>query len=204
MYARSTTITGRPEAIDECIRFIRDEVQPAITVMDGCLGLSLVVDRSSGRCIATSAWETEESMILAGDTVAPYRTRAGAILGGEPEVDQWEVALMRRAEPAGEGACCRISWARPQDIQVLHERFRTTVLPQIENFDGFCSASMFVDRLDRRICATMTFDSSAALDASREPATALRERAIRDTGVEFLEVAEFELALAHLRVPELV
>jgi quinol monooxygenase YgiN len=204
MYARSTTITGRPEAIDECITLIRDEVQPAITVMDGCLGLSLVVDRSSGRCIATSAWETEESMILAGDTVAPYRARAGAILGGEPEVDQWEVALMRRAEPAGEGACCRISWARPEDIHVLHERFRTTVLPQIENFDGFCSASMFVDRLDRRICATMTFDSSAALDASREPAAALRERAIRDTGVEFLEVAEFELALAHLRVPELV
>ncbi len=204
MYARSTTITGRPEAIDECIAFIRDEVQPAITVMDGCLGLSMVVDRSAGRCIATSAWETEESMSLAGEAVAEYRTRAGEILGGEPEVDRWEVALMHRAQPAGAGACCRIAWARPQDIHVMVERFRTTLLPQIETFDGFCSVSLFVDRIDRRICGTTTFDSAATLDESREAAAALRERAVQATGVEFLAVQEFELALAHLSVPELV
>jgi quinol monooxygenase YgiN len=204
MYARSTTITGRPEAIDECIAFIRDEVQPAITGLAGCLGLSLVVDRSSGRCIATSAWDTEESMVFAGDVVAEYRARASEILGGEPEVDRWEVGLMHRAQPAGEGACCRIVWARPQDIHVMLERFRSTLLPQIETFDGFCSVSLLVDRLDRRICATTTFDSTAALEASRESAAALRERTARDMGVEFLEVAEFELALAQLRVPELV
>jgi quinol monooxygenase YgiN len=204
MYARSTTITGRPEAIDECIAFIRDEVQPAITVMDGCLGLSMVVDRASGRCIATSAWESEESMILAGDKVAPYRTRMGAILRGEPAVDRWQVGLMHRSQPAGEGARCRITWSRPQDIHVMLERFRSNLLPQIETFDGFCSVSMLVDRLDRRLCGTVTFDSAAALDASREAAAGLRERVVRDTGVEFLQVAEFEVALAHLRVPELV
>ncbi len=204
MYARSTTITGRPEAIDEGIAFIRDEVQPVITGMDGCLGLSLVVNRSSGRCIATSAWETEESMIVAGDEVARLRDRAGEILGGEPEVDRWEVAVMHRAQPAGEASCCRIAWARPRDIHVLLGKFRTTLLPQIETFDGFCSVSLLVDRLDRRVCSTVTFDSAAALDASRESAAMLRERAVRETGVEFLEIAEFELALANLRVPELV
>jgi quinol monooxygenase YgiN len=204
MYARSTTITGRPEAIDECIAFIRDEVQPAITVMDGCLGLSMVVDRLSGRCIATSAWDTQESMTLAGETVAQYRTRAGAILGGEPEVDRWEVALMHRVQPTPTDACCRITWSRPHDINVLLERFRSSFLPRIETFDGFCSASLFVDRLDRRLCGTVTFESRAALDASREAAAALREKAAGDYAVEFLDVAEFELALAHLRVPELI
>ena len=56
MHARSTTISGRPEAVNEGIAFVRDEVQPAVTALDGCLGLSLVVDRMKGRCIATSAW----------------------------------------------------------------------------------------------------------------------------------------------------
>jgi quinol monooxygenase YgiN len=204
MYARSTTIRGRPEAIDECIAFIRDEVQPAVTGLDGCLGLSMVADRASGRCIATSAWETEESMVFAGDVVAEYRARAGQILGGEPEVDRWEVALMHRAQSARAGACCRIVWARPQDIHVTLERFRSTLLPQIETFDGFCSVSLFVDRLDRRVCSTTTFDSRLASRAARESAAMLRERTAGDIGVEFLEVAEFELALAHLRMPEFV
>ena len=204
MYARSTTIRGRPDAIDECIAFIRDEVQPAVTELDGCLGLSLVVDRASGRCIATSAWETEESMVFAGDVVSEYRARASEILGGEPEVDRWEVALMHRAQHARAGACCRIAWARPQDLPAMLEWFRSIVLPRIEGFGGFCSVSVFFDRLDRRICTTTTFDSRAALDSSRESAAMLREHAVRETGVAFLEVAEFELALAHLRMPELV
>ena len=118
MYARSTTIFGRPEAVDECVEFVRDEVEPLTSTMDGCLGLSMVVDRSFGRCIATSAWANLESMIIAEDRLAPLRLRAGKILGGEPEVDRWEIALMRRVRPAGEGAWCRIIWARPQEIHI--------------------------------------------------------------------------------------
>ncbi len=206
MYARSTMIRGRPEAVDECIDFVRDEVQPVATGMDGCLGLSLVVDRVSGRCIATSAWETPELMAVAEDELAPLRIRAGEILGGEPVVDRWEIGLMRRLQPAGEGAWCRIVWCRPQDlhIHVTVERVRHPLLTEFESAEGFCSASLFVDRLERVICSTATFESRAALDASREAGAAGRERAVRETGIEFLEIAEFELALAHLRVPELV
>lgn len=206
MHARSITITGRPEAVEECIDFVRDEVQPVITEMDGCLGLSLVVDRGSGRCIATSAWRTPESMAVAEDALAPLRIRAGEILGGEPVVDRWEIALMHRVRPSGEGAWCRITWSRPQEIHihVIVERVRHPLLTEFESVEGFCGASVFVDRLERELCSTATFESRAALDAGREAAEAARARTVRETGIEFLEIAEFELAVAHLRVPELV
>jgi quinol monooxygenase YgiN len=206
MFARSVKIAGRPEAVEDCIDFVRDEVQPVIAETDGCLGLSLVVDRISGRCIATSSWETPESMAVAEDELAPLRMRAGEILGGEPVVDRWEIALMHRVRPSGEGAWCRITWSRPQDIHihVIVERVRHPLLTEFESVEGFCSASVFVDRLERVLCSTATFESRAALDAGREAAAAARARAVRETGIEFLEIAEFELALAHLRVPELV
>jgi len=62
MYARSTTINGNPGSIDAGIAHVRDEVMPMVTAMDGCLGMSLVVDRETGRCIATTSWETEEAI----------------------------------------------------------------------------------------------------------------------------------------------
>jgi hypothetical protein len=206
MYARSITIAGRPEGVDDGIVFIRDEVQPVIIEMEGCQGLSLVVDRASGRCIATSAWESKESMARAGDVLTPFCRRAAVILGGEVAVDRWEIALMRRVRPAGPGAWCRVVWSRPQEvhIHVMLERFRNRSLRQVEARDGFCSISVFVDRLERRICTTTTYESRAALVGNREAAATVREFVARDTGAEFLDMADFELVVSRLRVPELV
>ncbi|MGZ8761277.1 MAG: hypothetical protein ACXWXV_12005, partial [Aeromicrobium sp.] len=62
MYARSTTFLARPGSIDEGIAFVKDEVMPAAMAMDGCIGLSMICDRDSGRCITTTAWSTVEAM----------------------------------------------------------------------------------------------------------------------------------------------
>lgn len=204
MYARSTTINGDPGSVDSGITFIRDEVMPVITTMDGCVGMSLVVDRESGRCIATSSWRDEESMTASRDKLASYRTRGGEILGGSPTVEEWEVAIMHRDHKAPEGSCCRITWGQPTDIDTMAEYFRTTVLPKIEALDGFCSVSLFLDRASGVSCGTATFDSREALEASREPAAAMRQAASDAGMVQFLDVGEYDLEIAHLRLPELV
>ncbi len=204
MFARSTTIHGDPGSIDAGIAYIRDEVMPVITAMDGCIGLSLVIDRESGRAIATSSWDTEESLRASGDTLASYRSRGGEILGGTPEVEEWEVAVMHRDHTTTEGACCRVTWAQPEDLDAALEMWRSRLLGRFEAMDGFCSASLLMDRTRGVTCGTVTFDSRAALEASREQAREVRDSASSEMGVSFLDVAEFELAVAHLRLPELV
>ena len=62
MYARTNTVRGDPKTIDESVAYIRDEVMPLVQGMDGCIGLSMLADRDSGRCIITTAWRTEEAM----------------------------------------------------------------------------------------------------------------------------------------------
>ena len=204
MYARSTTINGDPGRLDEAIAYVRDEVLPTVSSFEGCLGMSVVVDRQSGRCIATTAWETEDALRSSHDRVAPQRNRAGEILGGVPEVENWEVAAMHRDHTSREGACCRITWTRARDLDATVDYWRTELLPQFEGMMGFCSASMLIDREGGRTCGTLTFDSHAALEATREQAAAIRERAAAAVGVQFLDVAEFDLAVAHLRLPEMV
>lgn len=204
MYARSTTISGDPAAIDAGIDFVKNDVMPAIMAVDGCAGMSLVVDRDSGRIIATSSWHSQEAMAASRDQLAALRARGGELVGGAPEVEEWEVVVMHRDHATHDGSCCRITWARPSNLDAMLEMWRSTLLPRIEEMEGFGSASMLVNRSSGVMCGTVSFDSRAALDASRDAAAALRDKAVSEGATEILDVAEFDLVIAHLRVPELV
>jgi hypothetical protein len=96
VFARSTTIEARPEAIDAGIAHVRDEVMPALEAKHGCIGISLKVDRETGRCITTTAWESEDAMRASAEQVAPVRDRAVDILGGTATVQEWEIAVLHR------------------------------------------------------------------------------------------------------------
>jgi hypothetical protein len=204
MYARSTTILAKPAAIDAGIAYVRDSVMPALTAMDGCAGLSLVTDRLSGRTIVTSAWESMELMGASIAEAAQLRARAGEVFGGEPVVDKWEIVMMHRAHAIPGSACCRISWGEAADVDVSVDKFKSEVMPLVERAHGFCSASLFVNRLARRICGTLTFDDRATMEAQRELGDERRMVITAMTGIYFNDVGEFDLVLAHLRVPELV
>ena len=83
------------------------------------------------------------------------------------------------------------------------DMFRMVVLPKVQEMDGFCSASFMVDRGAGRAVGTVTFDSREQLDASREAVAAMRAAATQEMGATVDEVAEMEVALAHLHVPEM-
>ena len=179
---------------------------PALAEIDGCVGLSLLVDRQSGTCIATSAWESLETMRAGAERVAPVRDRAAMMFDGSARIEEWDIALLHRDHRSHEGACVRASWLKvvPDQLSRSLDFYRTSVLPEMENLDGFCSASMMVDHpACRRAVSCSTFDSMEAMARNRDRATELRSRRVRDLGAEVIDVVEFELAIAHLRVPEL-
>ncbi len=206
MYARTTEFQARPENVDDGIAFVRDEVMPALTALDGCIGMSMLVARESGRCIATSAWSDEASMKASDQAVQPMRDRGAEILGGKPNVHPWEIAVLHREHRTADGACARVTWLKlePSRIEDGVGFFAHQVLPRAEQMDGFCSASMMIDRTAGIGSSTITFDSRAAMEATREQAAKIRDMAREQVGAEITEVAEFELAVAHLRVPETV
>jgi quinol monooxygenase YgiN len=205
MFARSTTMRVTPRAVDELIGIVRDEIMPMITQQDGCVGLSLMVDRDTGRCIATSAWETEEAMQASAERVRESRQRAAERLGTTPEVQEWEIAVLHRAHRAGDGACARVTWTRtdPGNLDRVVDAYRDSLMPWWEETPGFCSNSLLVDR-DGRCASAVVFESHEAMAHTRDQFTTLREEFTQRMGMDIVEVAEFDLVLAHLRVPETV
>jgi quinol monooxygenase YgiN len=206
MYARSTTTRGNPQMIDDAIAYLRDEVMPAITAMDGCIGLSMMCDRDSGRCIATSAWQSEEAMHNSESGMHDMRMRYAQTMGSEPEVQEWEIAVLHRKHNAPEGAACRVIWGQgdPANAERMLDTFRMGLLPRLEEFPGFCSVSLLVDRASGRSTSAVVYESRDAMQRATEMGRALREEFNQQMGGEITEVAEFDLAFAHLRVPETV
>jgi heme-degrading monooxygenase HmoA len=207
VFARSTTIESQPSSIGDGIAFVRDEVMPALQDMDGYVGMSLLVDRETGQAIATSAWETAEDMRRSTVDSAPLREEAASRFGGgDITVDQWVIASMHRDHRSGAGACVRATWIKmPRDqIDRAMVFYRASVLPSIASLEGFCSASFLINRATGRGVSSATFDSVGAMARNQEQARELRNARTRELGADIVDVGEFELALAHLRLPEMV
>ncbi len=174
--------------------------------LPACMGLSVIVDRGSGRCIATTSWESLEAMQASNSTLRAIRQRGAEIMGGTPEVAEWEIAVMHRDHRSADGACARVTWLRgePAVMDRAADVFKLAIMPEMQMLDGFCGVSFLVNRDTGLAVTSCAFDSRATLEGSREQAKALRARGSADARMEIMEVAEFELALAHLDVPELV
>jgi hypothetical protein len=206
MYARSSTFRGRPDSIDAGIGFVRDEVLPTMLVMDGCVGLSMLANRETGLCITTSAWHSQETRKDSEQNVSELRAGIGERLGGAPQVDTWEIALLHRDHWSQEGACVRATWVQtdPTEIDRLVDFTKTTTLPTLDTVPGFCSASVMIDRFTGKGVVAVSFDTAAAEENSRETARGLRDRFVHETREQILDVEQFDLVLAHLHAPELV
>jgi heme-degrading monooxygenase HmoA len=206
VYARSTTIQAQPSSIDAGIAHMRDTVMPALERLDGYTGLSLLVDRSSGRCIATSAWQSQEAMRASAESIRPIRDRAAEVFGGHADVEEWEIAGLHRDHRSRDGACVRATWVKvsPDQIDRGVDFYKSTILPALEQLDGFCSASLLVDRASGRGVAAATFDSVEALERNKDQLDRIKGTGSREAAAEVLDECDFELAIAHLRVPEMV
>ena len=85
----------------------------------------------------------------------------------------------------------------------IAETYRTSVLPRLDDVPGFCSVSAMGDRQTGMSVLTATYDDRDSMDRARDMIRAMREEFIQRMGMEVVEVGEFDLAIHHLRVPEM-
>jgi quinol monooxygenase YgiN len=206
MHARSTTIQGDPARMDDGIANVRDDVMPAVRAMDGCIGLSMLCNRDSGLSIITTSWRDEAAMHDSEGMVHDMRRRAAEMMGGRAQVKEWEIALMHRLHEAHNGACTRVIWSQsdPAGADDMVSDFRMTLLSKLDELPGFCSVSVMLDRDSGMAATAVTYDSRQDMMDASEQAMALRTGFAQQAGAEITDITEFDLVLAHLRVPEMV
>jgi quinol monooxygenase YgiN len=207
MYARSTTIHGDASSVSEATAYVRDEVMPTVRGMDGCVGLSMLADGDTGHCIVTTSWQDEAALRSSAEDVRPSAERTAELLGGTAEVQEWEIAAMHRVQEAPlHGARSRVTWLRtgPDAVNRAVDAVRLSLMPKLEDLPGFCSVSVMVRREDGLTVAAISYDSRAHLEQAGEGAREFREEFAPALGIEVVDTAAFDVAIAHLRVPETI
>ena len=207
MHARSTRMRGNASNLDAGIAYVRNEVLPTVTQTEGCVGLSLLTDRDTGRCIVATAWADEQARRATAEEDRTVQHRLLHTLGGEhADVQEWEIAILHRDRPAGDGAGAQVTWARiaPNHLDDLLDAYRSNLMPKLQELPGFCSVSMLVDRRNSRTVSVTSFETREAAALMRKHARALREQFARAMGAKVVDVAEMDLVLAHLHAPEAV
>jgi quinol monooxygenase YgiN len=204
MHARSTTIHGDPGAVDDGIAYVHDEVMPMVGAMGGCVGLSMLADRTSGHCIVTTSWRDEAALRSSQDGVRTAAERTVEILGGRPSLQEWEIAAMHRVHEGG--AASRVTWLRtePGSVNRAVDAVRLSLMPKLEDLAGFCSVSVMVRRDEGLAVAAVSYNTRADLERANEGAREFREEFAPALGIEVTDTAEFDVAIAHLRVPETI
>src|SRR5262245_10725533 len=196
MFVRATTINADPARIDEGVAFVRDSVMPAVATLPGSLGLSLLVDRSTGTTTVTTAWETEQARADADAVLTPLRAKGTRILGaGTPVTELFELAVIDRLRPAEQGFFSRITRVTidPASVEDAIDAYTSSTLHDLQLMDGYCSAVLLVDKARGLGVVSVTFDSKAHLEASRTRAEEIRRTGLDKAGAEVAEVREAEI-----------
>ena len=95
MFARISTILGKPDRTDEGIRNYREQVLPAVRKMAGFKGAYLLVDRKIGKSAGITMWETEKDLQASSAAANQLRARGAVATAAAtpPMVEIYEVAV---------------------------------------------------------------------------------------------------------------
>ena len=83
MYARTSTWTGTPEALDNWVRHVREKVAPMVAGLPDNGGAYFFVDRDQGRALTLTLWTSEGAALKSDASADKSRESTVAATGVE-------------------------------------------------------------------------------------------------------------------------
>jgi hypothetical protein len=74
----------------------------------------------------------------------------------------------------------------------------------MEEIEGHCSASLLVNRTSGRGVSSVAYESAEVMERNQAEMDRLKGSVSEEAAARITEEHDFELVIAHLRVPELV
>jgi heme-degrading monooxygenase HmoA len=94
MHARVSYLDAEQDKVDDVLGQVESDIVPSMKDQDGFKGFTVLVERSSGRLMAISFWDSEDAMKASEEWADQSRGEAAETAGSpEPRVERYEVAI---------------------------------------------------------------------------------------------------------------
>ncbi|MGW6910969.1 hypothetical protein [Streptomyces sp. NPDC054940] len=201
MFVRAIYTTGDPTKIDTAIRALNTEGRDLLEDRPGYRGASVFADRTLGKLLAASWWETEEARRNSDEVLRERRTAMLDPFLGTVAVENYEALVFHQVRQPLAGGGLRVSRLEfdPRDTDLLADTFRASVLPRFETLPGLARASLLVDRERGRGMVGVLFVDQPSLAASRAGQAAARHEGAAKAHVTVVGLEEFEVIYTDVR-----
>lgn len=96
MHARLTTSQYQLDKVDEALQIYRESILPELRQQPGFKGVMGLVNRSQGKAISLTLWESEADALASGAGSAYMQAalaKFGSLLVAAPVIEMYEVGL---------------------------------------------------------------------------------------------------------------
>ncbi|MFH0515819.1 hypothetical protein ACHBTE_01385 [Streptomyces sp. M41] len=201
MFVRAIYTTGDPTKIDTAIRAMNTEGRDLLEDRPGYRGASVFVDRTLGKLLAASWWDSEQARRNSDEVLRERRAAMLEPFAGTLAVENYEAAVFHQVRHPQAGGGLRLTRLDfdPRDADLLADTFRTTVVTRLETLTGLARASLLIDRERGRGMVGVLFVDHAALEASRSGQAAARHEGAAKAHVTVTGLEEFEVVFTDVR-----
>ncbi|MEE1782306.1 antibiotic biosynthesis monooxygenase [Streptomyces sp. SP17BM10] len=201
MFVRTVYATGHPDRIDRTLDGLRVEAVGRLAPQPGYLGYGLYADRTVGKIVMGSWWESAQAERDSDRELGERRAELLAPLAGTATTEVWEAVAVAPPGESGPGAAFRLTRTDvdPAKVDTAAGIFRDRVLPVLEKSPGFVTGAMLADRTTGRLSVGSIYADQASFAASRGPQADARAQALAALGATLRSLEEFDVVLLDRR-----
>lgn len=201
MHARLVTFTGAAN-FDAGLRFVQENLLPAISDLKGYRGLNVSIDSTAGNFGVLSLWDTAAERDKSWEHLAASRQEGLSILGGQLEGETYEQLVMVIGDPpptVGSSLMVTPVSMDPAKVDENVAGFRKEVLPRIQATPGFGAVRLLMNPETGRGMVGTAWADEDAMRAADADARARRQETAESRGIQFGDVSYRRIAFIDLR-----
>lgn len=201
MFVRTLYITCDPADVDRATEAIAKAVPGMLYDQDGYQGFGMFADRTVGKILTGSWWDSEQAMHNSDEQLRERRNGMLAPLVSTVATLGLEAAAFTRPASSSSGGfrMQRMAFEPPRAEQLV-KVFTEMGLPRLKELDGFAGATLLMDRRRGMASVGVVFEDLDTLASSRGAHAALRKAAFEQLpGVQLIALEEMEVV--DLEVP---